>query len=166
MDVTRNNLVHFVMETSKKPARKESQAAKKRRSQVDKVGRRKWIIQLLHRLDRKIDRIDRRTRFLAAGLREWLKLSSDYVTMIACEDELDVKILWALQGVGMSTTELAKELDIDRWTALRRIQRMNKRFHRELNRSIAEKRGHKWILISALQDIWAATKEKIEQGNS
>ena len=70
-----NNLVHFVMEIEKKPARKGSQAAKKRRSQVDKVGRRKWIIQLLHRLDRKIDRIDRRTRFLAAGLREWLNLS-------------------------------------------------------------------------------------------
>jgi len=158
-----NNLVHFVMEIEKKPARKESQAAKKRRSQVDKVGRRKWIIQLLHRLDRKIDRIDRRTRFLAAGLCEWLKLSSDYVTMIACEDELDVKILWALQGVGMSTTELAKELDIDRWTALRRIQRMNKRFHRELSRPIAEKRGHKWVLISALQGVWGAKIQEVKE---
>ncbi|MDI6905106.1 MAG: hypothetical protein QMD13_06435 [Candidatus Bathyarchaeia archaeon] len=73
-----------------------------------------------------------------------------------------MKILWALQGVGMSTTELAKELDIDRWTALRRIQRMNKRFHHELNRPIAEKRGYNWVLTGSIRRIWGTTAEEIE----
>ena len=47
-------------------------SSKKRRSQEEKIGRRKWIIRTLKRQEVVLRRIDRRTRFLAAGLREWL----------------------------------------------------------------------------------------------
>ncbi len=105
--------------------------------------------------------IDRRTRILAAGLRELLMLGEDYVSMIACQDEIDVALLTALREAGAAdrqSGELAAQLDIDHRDISRRIYRMNKRMGQEIGENIIEKHGHKWKLIPRLRRDFAAAR--------
>jgi hypothetical protein len=142
------------METRLGSAQKGSKKAKKRRSQEEKIGRRKWIIRTLKRQEVVLKRIDRRTRMLAAGLRELFILGEDYVSMVACEDEIDAALLNALReagATGRQSGELATQLDIDHRDVSRRIYRMNKRMEQEIGENIIEKHGHKWKLIPRLR---------------
>jgi len=144
----------FAMETGLEFAQNGSEKAKKRRSQEEKMGRRKWIIETLKRQGALLRRIDRRTRMLAAGLRELFILGEDYVSMVACEDEIDVAILNALReagATGRQSGELAAQLDVNHRDISRRIHRMNKRMEREIGENIIEKYGHKWKLIPRLK---------------
>jgi len=126
------------------------------------VGRRKWIIRTLKRMERRQKIIDRRTRMLAAGLRELFMLGEDYVSMVACQDELDVAILSALReagATGRQSGELAAQLDIDHRDVSRRIYRMNKKMEEEIGENIIKKHGHKWKLIHRLRRDFAVVKE-------
>jgi len=119
-----------------------------------KVGRRKWIIKTLKRIESRQKIIDRRTRMLAAGLRELFMLGEDYISMVACQDEVDVAILSALHeagATGRQSGELGAQLDINHRDVSRRIYRMNKRMEREIGENIIKKRGHKWKLTPRLR---------------
>jgi len=134
---------------------------KKGRSPEEKVGRRKWIIGTLKRMERRQKIIDRRTRMLAAGLRGLFMLGEDYVSMVACTDEVDVAILYALRLAGVTgrqSGELAAQLDIDHRNVSRRIYGMNRRMDLEIGENIIEKQGHKWKLIPRLRRDFAAEK--------
>ncbi len=149
--------VQSVHENSGKAAQKGSG---RRRSRAEKVGRLKYIIELLKRLEREIGEIDVRTRILMAGLREWISFKPSYIQKVACEDEVDVEIITCLiqKGVGgLLPSAIAAELGehgLKRWDVTRRIQRMNKKLMKELGQKIAEKRGHQWAATSFLIDIW------------
>ena len=155
-------LMGFAMETASQSAQNGSKKPKKRRSQEEKIRQRKWIILTLKRQDTLLKRIDRRTRMLAAGLRELFILGEDYVSMVACEDEIDVALLNALHeagAAGRQSGELAVQLNIDHRQVSRRIQRMNKRMEQEIGENIVEKHGHKWKLIPRLRRDFAAARE-------
>ena len=139
------------METRLQSAQNGSKKPKKRRSQDEKIGRREWVIRALKRQEVVLGRIDCRTRMLAAGLRELFMLGEDYVSMVACEDEIDVALLNALREAGttgLQSGELAAQLDINHRDVSRRIFRMNKRMEQEISENIIEKHGHKWELFS------------------
>jgi hypothetical protein len=156
----------FAMENVSESAQNGSIKAKKRRSQEEKMGRRKWIIETLKRQDTFLRRIDRRTRMLAAGLRELFILGEDYVSMVACEDEVDVAILNALReagATGRQSGELAVQLDVDHRDVSRRIYRMNKRMEQEIGENIVEKHGHRWELIPRLRRDFTAAGRKTEE---
>ena len=90
-------------------------------------------------------RIGRRTRMLAAGLRELFMLGEDYVSIVACQDEIDVALLYALREAGVAGRQsggLAVELDIDHRQVSRRISRMNKRMEQEIGENIIDPHGH------------------------
>ena len=151
----------FAVETTLESAQNGSEKSKKRRSQEEKMGRRRWIIRTLKRQDAVLKRIDRRTRMLAAGLRELFMLGEDYVSMVACQDEIDVALLNALReagAAGRQSGELAAQLDIDHRDVSRRIYRMNKRMEQEIGENIIEKHGHKWKLIPRLRRDFAAAR--------
>ena len=149
--------VQSVHENSSKAAQKGSG---RRRSRAEKVGRLKYIIELLKRLEREIGEIDVRTRTLTAGLREWMSFQPSYIQKVACEDEVDVEIITCLmqKGVGgLLPSTIAAELGeygLKRWDVTRRIQRMNKKLMKELGQKVAEKRGHQWAPTSFLMDVW------------
>ena len=137
--------------------------SKKRRSREEKMGRRRWIIRTLKRQEAVLRRIDRRTRMLAAGLRELFILGEDYVSMVVCQDEIDVALLNALREAGVAgrqSGELAAQLGIDHRLISRRIHRMNKRMEQEIGENIIEKRGHKWKLIPRLRRDFAAARRE------
>jgi len=118
----------------------------RRRSKAEKVGRLKYIIELLKRLERQISEIDVRTRTLMAGLREWISFKPSYIQKVACEDEVDAEIITCLiqKGVGgLLPSAIASKLSkygLKRWNVTRRIQRMNKKLMKELGQKIAEKK--------------------------
>ena len=125
------------------------------------MGQRKWVIRTLKRQDALLKRIDRSSRMLAAGLRELFILGEDYISMVACQDEIDVALLSALReagATGRQSGELAAQLDIDHRDVSRRIYRMNKRMQQEIGENIITKHGHKWKLIARLRHDFTAAK--------
>jgi len=97
---------------------------------------------------------------LAAGLRELFMLGEDYVSMVACQDEIDVAILNALREAGAAGRQsggLAVELNIDHRHVSRRISRMNKRMEQEIGEKIIDKHGQ-WKLISRLRRDFAVAR--------
>lgn len=153
-----------------KTVQKEEKKPGKRRSQAEKVGRRKFIIKKLHQHEELLKRIDRRTRMLASGLRGFLMLGEDYVSMVACKDEIDSTILNLLleaHHTGKRTGEIAAELGIDHRGVSQRIYAMNKRMEDEMEEPIITKQASRWRLIKKLRRDFAAarpdiTKEKVE----
>jgi len=149
--------VQSVHENSIKVAQKGSG---KRRTRAEKVGRLKYIIELIKHLEGKIEQVDLRTRTLMAGLREWMSFELGYIQKVACEDEVDVEIITCLmqKGVGgLLPSAIAAELGeygLKRWDVTRRIQRMNKKLMKEVGQKVAEKRGHQWAPTSFLIDVW------------
>ena len=144
----------FAMEKRLESAQNGSDKPQKRRSEEENVGGRRWIVRTLKRMEDRQKRIDRRTRMLAAGLRELFILGEDYVSMVACQDEIDVAILSALReagATGRQSGEIAAQLDIDHRDISRRIQRMNKRMQQEIGEYIIQKQGHKWKVVSRLR---------------
>jgi len=161
------------METVKEPCTMSTAEHKKGRSQAEKVGRRKYMIKMLHRLEAKIDRVDKRTRVIMASLSHYMDPSQDYLSMVVCKDEVDQAILWELSAAssaGWSTTDIAERLapdfKLDRFQVLRRIKRMNKRLEAELSRPVAESREHRWVLTRYVHRILGATKEEIEENGN
>lgn len=153
----------FAMEKRVESAQKGSEKTQKWRSEDEKLGGRKWIVQTLNRIEERQKRIDRRTRMLAAGLRELFILGEDYVSMVACQDEIDVAILSALReagATGRQSGELASQLDIDHRDVSRSIYRMNNKMEQEIGENIIQKHGHKWKIIPRLRRDFAAAKGK------
>jgi len=149
------------MEKRLESAQNGSKKAKKERFQEEKVGGREWIIRALKRQEVVLRRIDLRTRMLAAGLRELFILGEDYVSMVACQDEIDVALLSALReagATGRQSGELAAQLDIDHRDISRRIHRMNKKMQQEIGENIIDKQGPKWKLIPRLRRDFATEK--------
>jgi len=102
----------------------------------------------------------RTSRNISRGLRELFILGEDYVSMVACEDEIDVALLSSLREAGTTgrqSGELAVQLDVDHRDVSRRIQRMNKRIEQEIGENIIEKHGHRWELIPRLRRDFTAT---------
>ena len=111
-------------------------------------------------------RIDRRTRMLAAGLRELFILGEDYVSMVAFQDEIDMALLNTLReagAAGRQSSELAAQLNTDHRDISRRIHRVNKRMVQEIGENIIEKHGHKWKLIPRLRRDFAVTSGEEEK---
>jgi hypothetical protein len=146
---------------------------KKRRTQAEKVGRLEYIIRSILRLERRVKRIDSRTRLMEKGLQDFMIFEKDYVAKVVCRDEVDEDILQRLLEVGdngLLPSELAASLQtkrLKRWDVTRRIQRMNKKLQGELGQNVAEKRGHHWAMSSFMRSVFSATvKEAREEGKA
>ena len=142
---------------------------RRRRTQAEKVGRVKYIVYKLGRLERQLKLIDDRTKTLVQGLRDFMQFEKGYVEDVICQDEVDKLILQTLLEVGNAgilPSQLSARLSryhVDRWRVTRRIQRMNKRLRKELGQSVAEKRGHKWAMTSFMHETWGSKIEEIRE---
>jgi len=148
------------------------QTPKKKRSQSEKVGRLKYIIQLEDEQNDRLDRIERVLRILAKGLGCFLKFEQPYLEQVICRDEVDSAIVEELLGAGsegMLPKDIAARLvsyKVTRWHVSRRLVRMNKRLKEEIDQNVAEKHGWKWAATSFMNENWSANKEEIHQNKS
>lgn len=158
-----------VLRATEKSESSATKPVKKRRTRAEKVGRRKYIIQLIKRLDRKIDKIDLRTRQMMAGLHEWMNFEANYIEEVVCRDQVDsvliARLIQAGEG-GISPSEIVRDMPqygLKRWDVTRRIQRMNKKLTKELDKKVAEKRGRKWAATSFAFKVWGLSKEEVKE---
>ena len=152
-----------MMEASEKPA----QSIRKKRSESEKVGRLKYIQELLIRLNGKMDSLDRRV----SRIERFRKRDFDFVRSDiedVCADEVDreiMRLVFETGDLGLYPRVIAQKLEsfkVTRFQVGRRIQRMNKLFREWLDEPLFESRGWRWALSSFAIGAWGESSEKTE----
>lgn len=145
---------------------------KKKRTQWDKAGKYKYLIQSLHRIFRELKELKLAQRYMVKGLQHYFDFDEQYLTAVVCSDEVDYAILNALNNAssaGLLPRDVALELSEYRlkpWNVTQRIRRMNKRLDAQIGKFVAEKRGLCWALTSFSEKAWSITKKEMEKENS
>jgi hypothetical protein len=161
--LTKYGCVHSVMETTENTA----QNPRKKRSQSEKVGRIKYLIELAKRIDGKLDSLDRRV----SRIERYRKRDLDFVRSDiedVCSDEVDreiVRLLFEVGDSGLYPRVMAQRLEsfkVTRFQVARRIGRMNKQFGERLDERLFEQRGWRWALSHFAFGAWGYGTEKIE----
>jgi hypothetical protein len=164
--------VHFEMEVSENSVQTLSEDGKKpgkaKRSQADKIGKLKYLLQKDNELARELSEIKLMLRTIFEGLKPSFNFKRPLLEKFACEDEVDREILQALFESGSSgllPKDLAAKLErfkVTRHQISRRLVRMNKRLLRKLGESVAEQRGWHWALTSFALDAYGASEEDLQ----
>jgi hypothetical protein len=158
--------VHFVMEASEKPVQnqeKDEEKQPKKRSQADKVGKLKYLLQKDQKLDKDIAEIRVMLSTLLEGMESSLHYDQPRIEKLACEDELDKEILQTLYEAGspgLLPKDVAIKLarfNITRHHVRRRLLRMNRRLQKKIKKSVVEQRGWHWALTSFALEAYGAT---------
>lgn len=149
----------------------EQERVRKRRSQAEKVGRLKYILQVQNRILRKIEKVEVVQRVILAGLEGFINFEKSFIEKVVCKDEVDCFILQVLFEAGrggmlpkdVAATLRAYGYKVTRHHVSRRLKRMNRRLEKELEKKIAEKRGWRWALTSFAVEIWGETEEALTE---
>ena len=167
--------VHFDMETSEKPVQNpenDDEKQSKKRSQADKVGKIKYLLQKDQKLDKDITEIKVMISTLLEGLESSLRFDQPRIEKLACGDEIDREILQVLYEAGspgLLPKDAASKLDrykINRHHVRRRLVRMNKRLQKKIKKSVVEQRGWHWALTSFALEAFGVTEEDIQIAGS
>lgn len=141
----------------------------KGRSQADKVGKHKYEIELLHRIEARQKRIEEMNRIIFHGLKDYFHFERSLVEKVATESEMDLEIVGAIYEAG-SGGILAKEIvarfpsyTLEKHKILRIVRRVNRNIEHAFGRPIIEKRGKKWAFTSFGVEIWGKTEEDAEE---
>ena len=144
--------------------------SKKKRSQSDKIGRLKYNQQLLKQTLVEVEEVKLMLRTIFAGLKDSFNFDQSLIERIACQDEVDRKILRLLfeaGSPGLLRKDLAVKLEefkVTRHHVSRRILRMNRRLEKEFGESVVGKRGWHWALTGFAFDTWGSTeKDRFKQ---
>jgi hypothetical protein len=155
--------VHTVMENNENSAhnvKETSQKTTKKRSQADKVGKLKYLLQKDHKLDQRLDKIELMLRTLLTGLKPSFNFDQPLIEKLTCRDNVDKEILQLLfeaGALGVLPKDLAAKLAVFKLTrhqVSRRIIRINKRLTKELGSPVAEQRGWHWALTGFASDAF------------
>ncbi len=149
------------MEASEKTAQKP----RKKRSESEKVGRIKYLIELVKQGNKELASLNRRV----SRIEKFRKRDLDFVRSDiedVCADEVDreiVRLLFEAGDSGLLPRVIAQRLEsfkVTRFQVARRIQRMNKQLRIQLNECLFEQRGWHWALSSFAVGAWGAESEK------
>ena len=135
---------------------------KKKRSQADKVGKHKYQLQRLDRIEKRLASIDRKLDRIEFGIKPNLVYEKSDITEVACKDEVDKEILQALfeaGSQGLLPKDVAVKLlrfKVTRHHVSRRLRRMNRLLRKKLDESVAEQRGWHWAITSFALEAYGA----------
>lgn len=147
----------------------EEKNRSERRSQAEKVGRLKYIQQLLKRALHDLEEVKLMQRAILAGLKGMFHFEKPMIQKIACVDEVDILILEYMceaGSAGLLPKDLAAKLSefkVRRHQVSRRILRMNKRVQKEIGETVVQKRGWHWVLTSFAFESWGESEEKADE---
>jgi hypothetical protein len=142
----------------------------KRRSQAEKVGKHKYEIALLHRIEGRLDRIEQMFHVVFHGLGDRLDFKRPLVEEIACQSDLDLAIvglIFEAGGAGILAKDIEArlpQLNLEKHRILRIVNRVNRKVADAFGRALIEKRGKKWAFTDFGVEIWGETVP--ENGNS
>lgn len=135
----------------------------KRRSQAEKVGKHKYEIALLHRIEGRLDRIEQMFHIVFHGLGDRLQFKRPLVEEIACQSDMDLAIISLIFESGPAGI-LAKDiqarlsqLNLEKHRILRIVNRVNRSIEDAFGRRLIEKRGKKWAFTDFGVEIWGET---------
>jgi hypothetical protein len=158
--------VHFVMEAKENTVQNKGEdpknAVKAKRSQADKVGKLKYLLQKDKELAQELCEIKLMLRTIFEGLKPSFNFKRPLIEKISCEDEVDLAILQVLfesGSAGLLPKDLAVKLErfkVTRHQISRRLLRMNKRLLKKLGECVAEQRGWHWALTGFALDAYGA----------
>jgi hypothetical protein len=141
-------------------------AVPKTRSQAEKVGKHKYEIALLHRVENRLDHIEGMMRIIFHGLGDYFHFDRPLVEKIACQSDMDLAIVGLIFEAGPSGI-LAKDiqarlpqLSLEKHRILRIVNRVNRSIEDAFGRSLIEKRGKKWAFTDFGVEIWGETQEE------
>ena len=130
-----------------------------------KKGSYKYLLELLHGIRRELRDIRNTQRIIAKGLEHYFVFDRDFISRIACRDEVDQAILEVFKASptsGILPRDIAREVcGVTPWQVTLRIRRINKRLDKQIGQKVAEKRGLHWALTSFAEASW-----EIEESSS
>jgi hypothetical protein len=137
----------------------------KKRFQADKIGKHKYEIQRLDRIEGKLQRIEQMQRIIFHGLGDYFHFHRPLVEKVACQSEMDVAVASLIFEVG-SGGILAKDIvarlpqySLEKHKVLRIVNRVNRNVQDAFGRRIIEKRGKKWAFTEFGVEVWGKTEE-------
>lgn len=141
-----------------------------RRSQASKVGKHKYELALLHRLENKLERIEKQQRIIFHGLQGYFRFDRPLVEEVGCESELDlavVSLIFESGGGGILAKDIPGKLPeafqgLERHRILRIVRRVNGNVEKAFGRPIIEKRGKKWAFNSFGVAVWGKDRAEVE----
>jgi hypothetical protein len=141
----------------------------KRRSQAEKVGKHKYEIFLLHRIEGRLNRIEQMFHVVFHGLGDRLEFKRPLVEEIACQSDLDLAIIGLIfeaGGAGILAKDIEArlpQLNLEKHRILRIVNRVNRKVEDAFGRRLIEKRGKKWAFTDFGVEIWGETERDIKE---
>ena len=139
----------------------------KRRSQADKIGKHKYEIQRMNRIDAKLERIEQMQRIIVQGLSGYFKFDRPVIETVCCESDMDRAVVSAVyeSGAGILAKEivpLLKNYRLEKHKILRIVNRVNRNCDDAFGKPLIEKQGKKWAFTDFGFEIWGKTKKDLE----
>ena len=141
----------------------------KRRSQADKIGKHKYELELLHRIEGRLERIEWSQRTIFHGLQGYFHFERPLVEKVACESELDLAVITCIYEAGLNGI-LAKEIsaklakyNLEHHKILRIMNRVNRNVETAFGKLMVQKLGKKWALTDFGFELWGKIGENQEE---
>lgn len=137
-----------------------------RRSRADKVGKHKYEIQLLKRVETRMERLEQMFRIIFHGLEGYFQFNRPLVEKVATESEVDlaiVSLIFESSSGGILAKDIVARLPkyrLENHRILRIVNRVNRNIEKAFGRTIIEKRGKKWAFTDFGVEIWGETQEE------
>jgi hypothetical protein len=161
--------MHFDMEAIEEPVQTAVSAAKKTRSQSERVGRLKYMLEVLKRIEGRLGSVERRLNRIEQCWAHSMAFDKAYVEEAVCRDEVDreiLRVLFEAGSPGMLPKDVAARLGrfgVKRFQVSRRLLRMNRRLEEKIDRRVAEQRGWHWALTSFGFESWGKSADEVEE---
>ncbi len=140
----------------------------RKRSRSDKIGRLKYTLELLKRIDNRLDSFDRRLNRIEQGLKPSFSFEKVFIEEVACRDEVDreiLRMLFEAGTTGLLPRDLARQLArfrVSRFQVTRRILQMNKKLNAKLNESVVERVGWHFSLTAFARESWGISEAEVQ----
>jgi hypothetical protein len=141
-----------------------------RRSQADKIGKHKYEIALLHRVEAGQKRLERMMRIIFHGLSDYFKFDRPLVEKVCCGSDVDlavVSVIYEAGPFGILAKEIAPrflQYRLEKHKILRIVNRVNRNCVDAFGRPLIEKRGKKWAFTDFGVEILGETEKEEVNG--
>ena len=139
----------------------------KRRSQAEKVGKHKYKLQRMARIDARLERIEQMQRIIFQGLSWYFRFERPLIEKVCCESDMDLAVVSAIyeSGSGILAKKIAldlKSFKLEKHKILRVVNRVNRKCVDAFGKQLIEKQGKTWVFTDFGFEIWGKTREEVE----
>ena len=139
-----------MQESAEKPQQKRGES----RSRAQKMGKFRWLNYRMDRVEGRQKEIIHLLRVTVNSLEPFIELDKDELKSVVCKDEVDEMLLEHLRERGTKGITPSEAIDcklltyyrLKPYQVTRKIQAMNKRLKKWLDKDVAVSLHRRWIL--------------------